>query len=77
MPEKITIGSEVLEVVKPKEMFAMLEARVEEAGSQKALADEIGCAPQFISNILGKRLDPGPKVLKALGIKKIVMMVKI
>jgi transcriptional regulator with XRE-family HTH domain len=41
-------------------------------GSQKALAERIGVSPQYLVDVIKKRREPGPKILKALGIVKTV-----
>jgi len=40
--------------------------------TQAALAEELGIKPAYLSDILNFRRDPGPKVLRALGLTKIV-----
>lgn len=39
---------------------------------QKEFAVKIGVSPQYLSDVLNKRRDPGPKFLAALGFKKVV-----
>jgi len=43
------------------------------AGSQKALAQEWGISEQYLSDILKGRREPGNKVLKQLGLVKMVV----
>ena len=38
----------------------------------KEVGDEIGVSAAFICNVLKGKRKPGPKVLKALGLKKVV-----
>lgn len=49
-----------------------LRAAIREQGGQTYLADKIGITPCYISNALAGRCDPGPKLLRALGLEKIV-----
>lgn len=40
--------------------------------TQKALADELGVSPAYLSDILRGKRDPGPQVLGALGLERVV-----
>jgi transcriptional regulator with XRE-family HTH domain len=40
-----------------------------EGCTQADLAKEIDCAPQYLNDVLGGRREPGPKILKYLGLK--------
>jgi len=44
--------------------------------TQAALADELGISPQYLSDILNERREPGAKVLDALGITRISKYVR-
>lgn len=48
----------------------LLRAGVAAAESLRQYADSIGCSAAYISDILRGNRDPGPKVLKALGIDR-------
>ena len=39
--------------------------------TQRQLADEIGVTEGYLSRVMNERDDPGPKVLKYLGLRKI------
>lgn len=41
-------------------------------GSQRALAKELGVSEPYLSDVINGRRDPGPKILKALGLERIV-----
>jgi hypothetical protein len=40
-----------------------------EGRTQADLAAEIDCTPQYLSDVLSGRRDPGPKILDFLGLK--------
>ena len=50
-----------------------LRKRLDKAGTQTALAKELGISKPYLSDILRGRRDPGPKVLEQIGIRRIVM----
>ena len=55
------------------EVLADLKQRVKAAdGNQAAVARELGINPQYLNDILRKRREPGPMVLRAMGWKKSV-----
>lgn len=56
--------------MKAKDVLRKLQARMEEVGSQKALADEIGVSQPYLSDVLKGKRDPGPSILSHLGLKK-------
>lgn len=39
--------------------------------SQKAFASSLGITPAYLSDLYAGKRDPGPKVLKVLGLKKV------
>lgn len=41
--------------------------------TQKAFADEIGISGSYLGEIYQKTREPGPKVLRAIGVKRHVM----
>ena len=41
-------------------------------GSQRALARELGVSEAYLSDIINGRRDPGRKILKALGLERVV-----
>jgi len=41
--------------------------------TQKEWADKHGISPQYLSHVLSGRTDPGPKILAALGLKRVVV----
>lgn len=50
----------------------LINAYVESRGSLRALAQEWECSAMYLCDLRKGRRTPGPKILKALGIKKIV-----
>lgn len=54
-----------------KDVVALLDEQVRLCGySQKTVAFNLGISPQYLNDILRNRGEPGPKVLKALGLEK-------
>jgi transcriptional regulator with XRE-family HTH domain len=44
-------------------------------GSQRDFAQSLGVSPSYLSDVLKGRRDAGPKVLAALGLKRVVSYV--
>ena len=55
-----------------QDVVAQLRKQANEAGSQKLLAEKMGVTPQYITDILKGRREPGEAVLKPLGLRKVV-----
>lgn len=55
-----------------KEVRALLRKKVEEAGSTKAAAINLGIGSEYLSSLLTGYSTPGPKVLKKLGLQKVI-----
>lgn len=53
------------------ELIVILESNSTHS-TMKELARRIGVSPQYLSDIIAKRREPGPKILKALGYTKVV-----
>lgn len=53
------------------ELRAVIRRRCEEE-SQRAYAEVIGVSPQYLADFLAEKRGPGPAILKALGLRKIV-----
>lgn len=54
------------------ELSAELRRRAEAAGSQAALAAEIGVSPQHLGDLLAGKREPGPRLLARLGLVRVV-----
>jgi len=50
----------------------MLRRECERAGSQAAWAKKHGIGPAYISDIISGRREPGAKLLRALGVERMV-----
>ena len=46
-----------------------LRTRIAEAGGASAWARSADCSPSYVSDVLGKRREPGPAILAALGLE--------
>lgn len=53
-------------------VIAMLRRECAAAGSQKAYAAKIGVSLAHINDVLRGRREPGPSILNALGLEKVV-----
>lgn len=54
-----------------KSPLAILQRRIESHGSN-VTARALGISPTYLSDVMCGRRKPGPKILKALGLKRIV-----
>lgn len=56
--------------MKHSEIVTRLSEMVQEAGSQKAVADKLGISPSYLWELLRGTRTPGPRVLEALGLER-------
>lgn len=54
------------------DVYARLRQHCNRAGGQKAFAEMHGISPQWVSDVLNARKEPGPSILSALGLVKVV-----
>lgn len=54
------------------DIIIKIKNRIEERGSQKALAKEWGISEAYLCDILKGNRAPGPKILNPLGMKKVI-----
>jgi hypothetical protein len=59
-----------------EQILKRLRAACEKAGSQRAWALAHGIAPQYPNLVLTGRRPPGPQILRALGLKREVRVIK-
>ena len=52
------------------DVFARIGAACRDAGGQKAWAMKHGIRPQYVSDVLNARREPGVSILNALGLRK-------
>ena len=50
----------------------LLQKRVSERGTQKAVAVDLGVSEQYLSDVLNGRREPGEAMLEALGLERVV-----
>lgn len=62
--------------VTEEQIIKMLRAYCATQGSQVAAAARLGVSVQHVNDILHGHRKPGPKILKALGLKKVVSYVR-
>jgi hypothetical protein len=53
--------------------YAILRKACESSGGQTNWSLAHGISPQYVSDVLNARKDPGPKLLAALGLRRVVM----
>lgn len=53
------------------EVYILLNNAVHAAGTQKAFAERAGITATYLHDVLNGRRDPGPKILKALSLRKV------
>lgn len=59
------------------ELLAHLRRLVDEAGTQKDLAQQLGVSTAYLNDVLLKRKEPGKKLLAAIGFERVVIYRKI
>lgn len=62
-----------METFSPNDVLLMLRSHISYEQSQKDLAAEIGVSQAFICGVLGGKKEPGPKVLKFLGLRRVII----
>lgn len=60
-----------------EEFRTYLKEQVKHFGSQRAFAKHCGVHEAFLSDIIRGRRDPGPKLLWALGFRRVITYVRI
>ncbi len=58
------------------DLVELLRQRAKRAGSQQALAEALGVTPAYLSDVLGGRREPGPKILEVLRLRRQVVYVR-
>jgi DNA-binding transcriptional regulator YdaS (Cro superfamily) len=59
------------------DVFVMMRAACKAAGGQAAWAEAHDMSPAYVSDVLNSRREPGPKILSALGLRKVVRYVAV
>lgn len=54
------------------QLLKCLDGRIEEAGSQAMLAEQLGVSWQYLNDVLYRRRMPGKKLLAALGLRRVM-----
>lgn len=54
-------------------VHALLVRACQESGSQKAFAAKHNLSAQYVCDVVQNRREPGPKLLAALGLERVVM----
>lgn len=57
------------------DVFVQMRAACKDAGGQAAWAERHGMSAAYVSDVLNSRREPGPKILGALGLRKVVRYV--
>lgn len=55
------------------ELTTLIRAAVKDAGSQRALARKWDVSPSYVTDLLRGLRDPGPTILDAMGLERIIM----
>ena len=56
----------------PDVFIYYLKQKIFQCGSQKAFAARLGISEQYLTDVLKRRREPGEKILKPLGFRRIV-----
>ena len=59
------------------ELVKLLQRRVQTAGTQAALAKELGITAAYLGDVLNGKREPGPTLLNALGFRRVITYVKV
>ncbi|MBS7810519.1 helix-turn-helix domain-containing protein [Roseococcus pinisoli] len=60
-----------------EQVYALIKSACAAAGGQKAWARHYGLAPSSITEVLHGRRDPGPGLLRALGLQHVPRYAKV
>jgi transcriptional regulator with XRE-family HTH domain len=55
-----------------QQLLTLLWEKVEKAGSQKKLAEQLKISPAYLGDVLHGRREPGKAILDALKLKRVV-----
>jgi transcriptional regulator with XRE-family HTH domain len=58
------------------ELVKLLQRRVQSAGTQAALAKELGITAAYLGDVLNGKREPGPTLLNALGFRRVITYVR-
>ncbi len=59
------------------ELLQYIQRLVDEAGSQKDLAEKLGVSAAYLSDVLQGKREPAGKLLDALGVERVVTYRKV
>lgn len=59
------------------EVLQLLQRRIAQDGSQKALAERMKISPGYLNDVLQGKRRPGRKLLTAMGLKAVIVYVEI
>lgn len=59
-----------------RELNELIKKEVKNLGSQRILAEDCGCTPHHVSDVIHNRRNPGKKLLKHLGLIKAVVYIR-
>jgi transcriptional regulator with XRE-family HTH domain len=62
--------------LKTQDVINLLKKQVGIDGSQEQVAFSLGVSPQYLSDVLNGRREPGKKIYEAMGLERVVMFVK-
>lgn len=58
--------------MKQDDVIDRLRAAIAKAGSQAAFAEMYGLSAAYVNDVINGRREPGPAILEALGVEKVV-----
>lgn len=56
-----------------KDILDLLRQRCQEVGTAKAVAEQLGVAPSYVSDVLAGRREIGKSIFEKLGYERVVM----
>lgn len=54
------------------DLYTLLRTQCAKAGGQTAFANQHGVSVAYVSDVMNGRKEPGPALLKAMGVRKVV-----
>jgi hypothetical protein len=55
-----------------EDVLELIRQDVKACGTQQAFASKVGITQGYVNDILKRKREPGPKILDALGLRKVV-----
>lgn len=61
-----------MKLIPEDKVIGMVQIAIKVDGSQKAFAKRVGLSESYLSDVLNKRRDISPRILKFLGLERVI-----